>query len=133
MKSYSPKKAKKSKPGEYKTAKGMTFFVGRNNLQNDLLTKEADKNDIWFHVKGATGSHVILVTEGVEPEDSDYTEAASAAAYFSSLSEQPTVPVDYTRVKNIKKPQGSRAGFVTYKTNYTAYVKPIMPKKEQTL
>ena len=101
------------------------ILVGRNNIQNDHLTfKVADKSDIWFHVKDMPGSHVILVTEGKEPTDRDYTEAASIAAGYSKATGD-LVAVDYTRVKNIKKPGGSKPGFVTYKTNYTAYVKPI--------
>ena len=103
----------------------MTLFIGKNNIQNDKLTlKDAEKDDIWFHVKDMPGSHVILVTEGKEPTDRDYTEAASIAAGYSKATGD-LVAVDYTRVKNIKKPGGSKPGFVTYKTNYTAYVKPI--------
>ena len=109
---------------QYKTSGGYPLLVGRNNLQNDNLThKVVDKNDIWFHVKDIPGSHVILVTDGREPTDRDYTEAAEIAAGYSQAKGD-LVAVDYTRVKNIKKPQGSKPGFVTYKTNYTAFVKP---------
>ena len=66
----------------------------------------------------------MLVTEGIEPSDDDYTEAASIAAKFSKATGD-LVAVDYTRVKNLKKPGGSKPGFVTYKTNYTAYVRPM--------
>ena len=112
----------------FTTTDGMTLYVGRNNVQNDKLTmKLADKNDIWFHVKDMPGSHVIMVTNGAEPTDRDYTEAASIAAGYSKASGD-TVAVDYTRVKNIKKPAGSKPGFVTYKTNYTAFVKPKAPE-----
>ena len=65
------------------------------------------------------------MTDGEEPSDLDYTEAASVAARFSGASSGENVAVDYTRVKNIKKPAGSKPGFVTYKTNYTAYVTPM--------
>ena len=113
----------------FTTTDGMTLLVGRNNIQNDHLTfKVAAKDDLWFHVKDIPGSHVILVTEGEEPTDRDYTEAASTAAYYSKATGD-LVAVDYTRVKNIKKPQGSKPGFVTYKTNYTAYVRKINPKE----
>ncbi len=126
LKGYKPQKATKLAPLKLHTTNGLTLLVGRNNLQNDKLTmKTADKNDIWFHTKDIPGSHVILVTEGEEPSDSDYTEAASVAARYSKASSGENVAVDYTRVKNIKKPQGSKPGFVTYKTNYTAYVTPI--------
>jgi predicted ribosome quality control (RQC) complex YloA/Tae2 family protein len=123
-------KAPKLRLTEYKTSDGMRVLCGRNNIQNDYLTlKLADKDDIWFHVKGFHGSHVILFTEGREPSDRDYTEACEIAAYHSE-AKGTSVPVDYTRVKNIKKPQGSKPGFVTYKTNYTAYVTPKIPKGE---
>ena len=125
MKGYQPPKKLKARPMQFTTTDGMTLLVGRNNVQNDHLTfKVADKNDIWFHTKDIPGSHVILVTEGREPTDRDYTEAASVAAYYSKATSD-LVAVDYTRVKNIKKPQGSKPGFVTYKTNYTAYVRRI--------
>ncbi len=125
MRGYKPPKQSKSKPLCMKTTDGLTLYVGRNNIQNDRLTmKEASKDDIWFHAKDIPGSHVILVTGGVEPSDRDYTEAAGIAAGYSRATAD-LVAVDYTRVKNIKKPAGSKPGFVTYKTNYTAYVKPI--------
>lgn len=125
MKGYRPPKVSRSKPLTFTTTDGMTLYVGKNNIQNDRLTfKVAEKEDIWFHVKDIPGSHVILVTEGREPTDRDYTEAAGIAAGYSKASSD-LVAVDYTRVKNIKKPSGAKPGFVTYKTNYTAYVKPI--------
>ena len=124
MRGYTPPRQMRSKPMTFTTTDGMTLYVGRNNVQNDKLTmKLADKNDIWFHVKDMPGSHVIMVTNGAEPTDRDYTEAASIAAGYSKASGD-TVAVDYTRVKNIRKPSGSKPGYVTYKTNFTAYVKP---------
>lgn len=125
LRGYKPTKPQKMQFTEYKTTEGLTVLVGKNNTQNDYLTfKAAKRDDIWFHVKGAPGSHVILVTEGFEPADSDYTEAAEIAARHSSLSSSPMVEVDYTRVRNIKKPSGAKPGFVIYKTNFTANVKP---------
>ncbi len=130
MRGYIPSKKTKPRPIQYKTSGGYHLYVGKNNLQNDELTmKLASKDDIWFHVKDIPGSHVIMVTEGEEPSERDYTEAASLAAYYSKATGD-TVAVDYTRVKNIKKPQGSKPGFVTYKTNYTAYVKPLCELEE---
>ncbi|MBP3583823.1 MAG: NFACT family protein [Clostridia bacterium] len=123
LRGYKPDKQKKIAPKEFLTTDGKTVLVGRNNTQNDYLTfKLSDKGDIWFHVKDMPGSHVILVTEGEEPTDRDYTEAAELAAYHSTATGE-GVEVDYTRVKNVKKPQGSKPGYVIYKTNYTAYVK----------
>lgn len=128
MKGYRSPRTLRSKPLEYLTAGGYRLLVGRNNLQNDRLTlKTAEKGDLWFHVKDQPGSHVILLCGGEEPTERDYTEAAACAAYYSKASGD-LVTVDYTRVKNIKKPAGSKPGFVTYKTNFTAYVKPQKPK-----
>lgn len=124
LRGYKPQKRMKLSPTRLTTTDGMTLLVGRNNLQNDELTlKTAAKDDLWFHTKDIPGSHVILVTEGREPTDRDYTEAASVAAKFSKAKGD-TVAVDYTRVRNIKKPGGSKPGYVTYKTNYTAFVRP---------
>ncbi len=129
LSNYKPQKKLKIKPAEFKTSGGLRVLVGKNNIQNDYLShKLADKDDIWFHVKDFHGSHVILVTEGAEPEAEDYTEAAEIAAWFSEARGD-SVAVDYTLVKNLKKPQGSKPGFVTYKTNYTAYVKPKNPRE----
>lgn len=125
MKGYKPPKISRSKPLEFVTTDGMKLYVGKNNVQNDRLTfKVAEKDDLWFHVKDLPGSHVILVTDGREPTDRDYTEAAGIAAGYSKATSD-LVAVDYTRVRNIKKPAGAKPGFVTYKTNYTAFVKPI--------
>lgn len=126
MKGYRPAKQIKARPMRFITSGGYLLLVGRNNLQNDTVTfKLAGKDDLWFHTKDIPGSHVIMVTEGREPSEQDYTEAARVAACFSKATAD-TVAVDYTRVKNLKKPQGAKPGFVTYKTNYTAYVRPAV-------
>ena len=125
MKGYKPPKQIKARPMRFVTSGGYELLVGRNNVQNDHLTfKVAEKADIWFHTKDIPGSHVIMVTGGEEPSEKDYTEAAAVAAYYSKAT-QDLVAVDYTAVKNIRKPQGAKPGFVIYKTNYTAYVKPM--------
>jgi predicted ribosome quality control (RQC) complex YloA/Tae2 family protein len=129
MKDYKPQKKTKLRPMEFVTSGGYTLLVGRNNIQNDELTfKAAEKGDLWFHVKDLPGSHVILLCGGEEPSEEDYTEACGVAAYYSQATAD-LVAVDYTRVKNIKKPPGSKPGFVTYKTNYTAYVRPMKGKE----
>ena len=118
------KKSPKARPLEFVTSGGYRLLCGRNNLQNEMLTFHiAEKGDLWFHAKGFAGSHVILVCGGEEPPAEDYTEAAAIAAYYSQAGDAVTA-VDYTRVKNVKKPPGSRPGYVTYKTNSTAYVRP---------
>ncbi len=125
MKGYKPPKQIKASPLKLCTSGGYTVLVGRNNMQNDLLTmKTAARHDIWFHTKDIPGSHVILLTEGDEPPAEDYTEAARIAAHFSQGAGD-SVEVDYTRVSNIKKPAGSKPGFVIYKTNYSTRVKPM--------
>lgn len=122
MKGYAPPKQRKARPLLYRSPNGYRVMVGRNNLQNDTLTfHTAERGDIWFHVKGAPGSHVILAANGEEPPAEDYTFAATLAAIHSSLSGD-AVPVDYTRVRFVKKPPAAKPGYVTYSTNYTAYV-----------
>ena len=123
MKSYAPQKESKLTPMTFKTVSGYTLLCGRNNLQNDRLTfKVASKGDLWFHAKGVPGSHVILLCDGEEPSEEDYTQAAELAAYYSKAAKGTLVPVDYTRVKQVKKPTGAKPGYVIYHTNYTAYV-----------
>ena len=124
LRGYGPPKKITSTPIRLVTGGGWELIVGRNNLQNDNLTfKVAGKGDLWFHTKDIPGSHVILLCDGEEPSEQDYTEAAAVAAKYSKATAD-LVAVDYTRVKNIKKPQGAKPGFVIYKTNYTAFVRP---------
>ena len=103
--------------------------MGKNNMQNDYLTtKLAKKSDYWFHVKGGHGSHVIMVCDvGEDPDARDFTEVAAAAAYYSGFRDGENVAVDYTEVRNVKKPSGAVPGKVVYYTNYTAYVNPQKP------
>lgn len=123
-----PPKKIKSAPSEFVTSGGYTVLCGKNNLQNDELTfHRADRSDIWFHAKGVPGSHVVLVCGGEAP-DADMTEAAEIAAYYSGASGGDNVAVDYTAVRNIKKPAGARPGYVIYHTNQTAYVTPDSDK-----
>ena len=125
MKNYQKKKLSAPKLLEFTTSGGYRLLVGKNNHQNDYLTtKLAGKADCWFHVKNQPGSHCVMFTEGEEPSEQDFTEAATVAAYYSKVSDGVNVPVDYTLIKNIRKPGGSKPGFVTYNTNYTAYVTP---------
>ncbi len=112
------------RPREYRTASGLRILVGRNNRQNDALTKAADRSDFWFHTQKIHGSHVILCTEGAAPTDADITEAASVAAWWSQARDGDKVPVDYAPVRYVKKPNGARPGMVVYTTYRTAYVTP---------
>lgn len=121
-----PKRA--SNPWEFRTSGGFRVLVGRNNRQNDqLTTKSADRRDLWFHTQKIHGSHVILCTGGAVPTDQDLLEAAKLAAWYSQARESGNVPVDYTEVRNVKKPSGARPGMVIYSTCRTLYVTPEKP------
>ena len=112
-------------PLEFKTSQGLTVLVGRNNIQNDKLTfKTGRKGDMWLHAQKCPGSHVLLLADGGEIPDDAIVEAAEIAAYYSSAREGTVVTVDYTDVKNIKKPNGAKPGFVVYYTYYSVNVKP---------
>lgn len=114
-----------SKPLRYVTSDGFTVLCGRNNLQNDTLTlRTAERRDIWFHVKNSPGSHTVLLSEGKTPTNEAMTQAAILAATNSSLREADNVAVDYTEVRNVKKPAGAKPGMVVYETYKTAYVTP---------
>lgn len=112
-----------SKPYLYISSDGFEILVGKNNLQNDELTlKTAHKNDIWFHTKDIPGSHVIVRKENKDIPNTTLEEAAHLAVYYSKSKNSSLVPVDYTEVRNVKKPNGAKPGMVIYKTNETAYI-----------
>lgn len=101
------------------------ILVGKNNLQNDMLTfKIAKKDDFWFHAKNMPGSHVIIKTNQDELKDDEYVEAARIAAYYSKGKNSSTVEIDYTKKINVKKPPNAKPGFVIYDTNYSMMVEP---------
>ena len=114
-----------TKPHEFISSNGFKILVGKNNKQNDNLTlKIASNEDIWMHTKNIPGSHVIIKTEGKEVPDETIFEGAMLAAFFSKSKMASQVPVDYTKKKNVKKPNGSKPGMVIYETNSTIYVTP---------
>lgn len=120
------------KPFHYKTSDGHDVFAGKNNTQNDLLTlKTAFKSDMWFHTQKIHGSHVILVCEGGKPSDQAMTEAAEIAAWHSQARGSSQIPVDYSQVRNIKKPNGAKPGMVIYHVYQTAFVTPDEKKIEK--
>ena len=111
-------------PIEYKI-ENYTLLVGKNNMQNDYLTtKVAKSSDIWFHTKDIHGSHAILQTKGEEPSIDVIIRCAQIAAYYSKGKLSSNVPVDYTFIKYVKKPSGSKPGFVIYTHNKTVNVTP---------
>jgi len=113
-----------SRPREFRSSSGLRILVGRNNAQNDQLTRDAFKSDYWFHTQRIHGSHVILCTQGLQPDQLALTEAATLAAWFSQGRESGQVAVDYTQIRHVKKPSGARPGMVVYDPYQTAYVTP---------
>jgi predicted ribosome quality control (RQC) complex YloA/Tae2 family protein len=123
------RKTKKKKGNEkplleqYTSTDGESILVGKNNKQNDYLTNRvANKNDIWLHTKDIPGSHVVIKAD--QPSEQTIKEAANIAAYFSKARESSSVPVDFTEVKQVKKPKGAKPGFVIYEGQQTVYVTP---------
>ncbi|AXQ78416.1 fibronectin/fibrinogen-binding protein [Streptococcus chenjunshii] len=125
----SAKQQKRKKPEQYLASDGQTIImVGRNNLQNDELTfKTAKKGELWFHAKDIPGSHV-LIKDNLQPSDQVKTDAAELAAYFSKARLSNLVQVDMIEAKKLKKPAGSRPGFVTYTGQKTLRVTPDQEK-----
>lgn len=112
-------------PLEFVSSEGFRILIGRNNRQNDKLTlKQANNNDIWLHTKNIPGSHTIIVTEGRQPGDVTLKEAAMLAAYHSRAKDSAQVPVDYTQVRYVSKPQGAKPGMVIYVRYQTLFVTP---------
>lgn len=113
-------------PYEFASSDGFKILVGRNNRQNDKLTlKMAGKNDMWLHTKDIHGSHTVVFADGREISDTAIFEAARIAAYHSKAQNSSRVPVDYTLIKYVSKPNGSKPGMVIYVNNKTLYVNPF--------
>jgi predicted ribosome quality control (RQC) complex YloA/Tae2 family protein len=107
----------------YRASNGTDILVGKNNKQNDYLTnKLAGRDEIWLHTKDIPGSHVVIRSK--EPDDETIKEAATLAAYFSKARLSSSVPVDFTKVRYVKKPNGAKPGFVIYDNQQTIYVTP---------
>ncbi|SNZ09455.1 Predicted component of the ribosome quality control (RQC) complex, YloA/Tae2 family, contains fibronectin-binding (FbpA) and DUF814 domains [Terribacillus aidingensis] len=110
-------------PETYTSTDGTTILVGHNNKQNEYLTtKLAHKQDTWLHTKDIPGSHVVIRSS--EPSEETLEEAAKLAAWFSKSRLSSSVPVDYTLIRHVKKPNGAKPGFVTYDQQKTLYVTP---------
>src|SRR5699024_5502068 len=116
-------KPKRPVPEQYISTDGTPIFVGKNNKQNEYVTmKLANRNDTWLHTKDIPGSHVII--QSSEPTEDTLLEAALIAAYFSKAQDSASVPVDYTKVRYVRKPNGAKPGFVTYDRQKTLTVTP---------
>ncbi|AXI39897.1 MAG: hypothetical protein C6W58_12290 [Bacillaceae bacterium] len=118
-------KKKNAKPvlEAYLSSDGAEILVGKNNKQNEYLTNRvAARDDIWLHTKDIPGSHVVIRKK--DPSEQTILEAANLAAYFSKARQSSSVPVDYTKVRYVKKPNGAKPGFVIYENQQTVYVTP---------
>ncbi|MBY0598379.1 Rqc2 family fibronectin-binding protein [Bacillus bingmayongensis] len=118
-------KKKQAKPvlDKYIASDGTEILVGKNNKQNDYLTtKFARRDEIWLHTKDIPGSHVVI--RSLEPTEETLLEAAKLAAYYSKAKDSSSVPVDFTKIRHVKKPSGAKLGFVTYDNQQTLYVTP---------
>ncbi len=126
---------KKQKPADFlrfTSCDGFLILVGRNNMQNEKLSvKTARGKDYWFHVKNAPGSHVVVMSEGLDIPDSTLNDAAALAVHYSSQSKSNKVAVDYTMVKNLKKTSDLPLGMVIYEVYETAYVTPTAEQRER--
>ena len=117
------KKPTKPDPEKFTSSTGIPISVGKNNKQNDYLTfKIGKRNEIWLHTKDIPGSHVVIHSEN--PDETTLKEAAMLCAYFSKARDSSSVPVDYTEIRHVKKPNGAKPGFVIYFEQKTLYVTP---------
>ena len=107
----------------------MTIYIGKNNIQNDYLSnKLARNNDYWFHIKDSSGAHIVVSVpnnnDKYEMSEATIRLASNLAAYFSKYSHSSSVPVDYTKVRYLKKIPGSKGYHVTYTNQKTIIVSP---------
>ena len=128
LRNYHRKNLKQLKPKpplKFRSSDGFLILCGRNNKQNDRLSmKEARNYDIWLHTHNIPGSHVIIATNGEKVPDRTVEEAAVIAAYHSKAQNSVQVPVDYTEIRNVHKPNGAKPGMVIFENYQTAYIKP---------
>jgi predicted ribosome quality control (RQC) complex YloA/Tae2 family protein len=108
---------------------GFEALAGKTDADNDLLSlKIAKANDLWFHVRGQPGSHVILRhPEGDKPDNAVIKQTASIAAWHSKARNAGTVPVCYTEAKHVGKPRGAKPGSVTIKREKIVKIRPALP------
>ena len=122
-KAVSKAKAARSMPLLFLSSAGLPIYVGKNNEQNDRLTRQAPPDALWLHVKDAAGSHVIVDSKGA-PDRQTLLEAATLAVHFSSQRNGVSVPVDYVPRRYVKKPSGSKPGFVIFTNQRTLLITP---------
>jgi len=118
----------------FRASEGLEIFCGKHNRGNDYLLRHlARDQDLWFHAQGVPGSHVLLKLGKREPRHESILEAASVAAYYSRGRDSARLPVDYTEVKNLRRPKGAKPGMVIYFHQKTAVVKPDKELVEKLL
>lgn len=123
------KKQDKIKPLHFLSEDGFDIYVGKNNVQNEYVTlKLARKNDLWLHVQGMPGSHVIIKKSNKEIPPRTLEEAGYLAAYYSKAKHSSNVSVDYTEKKHVRKPSGSKTGMVIYDNFQTLNINPSKEK-----
>lgn len=118
-----PNPQSKSQPMEFVSSEGTPILVGKNNRQNEELTRTAPADALWLHAKDMAGSHVIVLSQGL-PGEKTLSEAAALAAYFSKGRSSGKVPVDYVLRRYVKKPAGSPPGFVIFTNQRTLLAQP---------
>ncbi len=128
-KSRKPVREQKLPPRRFLSSDGLPILVGRNSVQNDWLVRHAASSDLWLHTKEIASSHIILplpreITSIDEVPDSTLLEAAMLCAYYSQGRSGNKVPVDYTFIRNVKKPAGAKPGLVIYENCWTILVDP---------
>lgn len=126
--------AAKPQPLQLRISDDSTVYIGKNNRQNDYVTFTiGGPNDLWFHTKDIPGSHVILKTSLPQPAEQDIDIAVQLAAYFSKARSSSNIPVDCTQRRFVKKPSGSKPGFVIFTNQKTYFTNPDETKINQIL
>lgn len=116
----------------YKLEEGFEVWIGKDSTANDLLSfKYTSQNDLWFHVRGSSGSHTILKVPGdADQIPKEYIKkAASIAAFYSKSKNAKIVPVAYTQGKYVQKYKGAKSGSVVIKNEKIVKVVPGLPYK----
>ena len=126
------KKKTEFKPYHYISVDGFDIFVGKNNIQNEYVTlKLGRKDDIWLHVQGMPGSHVIIKKDNKEIPSTTLEQAATLAAFYSKARNSSNVSIDYTEKKNVKKAPSSKTGMVIYNNFKTINISPSKDKLDK--
>ncbi|MGN0805151.1 MAG: NFACT family protein [Candidatus Coproplasma sp.] len=110
---------------------GFTVLCGRNNVQNDNMTKGLSPEDIWLHAKTFHSAHVGIICDGKKPTELAIKLSAEVCAYYSDARQNGKVPIDFTQKKNVRKPKGANTGFFEYTNFKTLLVAPNAHTEEK--